>query len=195
MSLQELYRTAVQDSNNGHYAEAIRKLESLLTNDIGEADKANICLLLGGIYLMVGNDEEGVQRLVEALAIMPNNAIGWSNLSEGWRRLGRLDNALETARKPVALKPDNDDAHNNMGLALQAHGKLEEAIAAFHRAVTLKPNHNTLINLWNALQAKGRLDEAISLYHKAHILEPKYPDAHNNMGVALQAQGKLDEAV
>ena len=42
MSLQELYRSAVQDTNSGQYAEAIRKLELLLTNDISDGDKAII---------------------------------------------------------------------------------------------------------------------------------------------------------
>ena len=83
MSLEELYTEAGQDANSGQYADAIRKLEMILTHEIGADDKANVCALLGGVYLMIGNDEHGVRRLEEALAVAPNNAAGWSNLSEG----------------------------------------------------------------------------------------------------------------
>ena len=195
MSLQKLYTSAVHNTHNGQYAEAIRKLQLILTNEIGDGDRANICFLLGGLFLTIGNNEEGVKRLGEALAIAPNNAAAWSNLSEGWRRLGRPDNALETARKALALKPDNADAHNNMGVALKALGKTDEAIASFYRAVALKPGHKAHINLGNTLQTQGKFDEAVASYRNVLILEPDNVEAHNNLGVALQTQGKLDEAL
>ena len=196
MSLQDLYAAAVQYTNSGQYAEAIRKCELILTNDIGEVDKANVCSLLGSVYLMVGDNEKGVQRLVEALAITPNNANGWSNLSEGWRRLGRLVDALETARKAVALKPNHADAHNNMGNALQAHAKLDEAITSYLQALTLKPDYaEAYNNVGVALKKQGKLDEAIISFRRALALKPNYADAYRNMGNALQALGKLDEAI
>ena len=95
MNLQELYTAAVQDANSGQYAEAIRKLEMILTHEFGADNKANVSALLGAVYLLVGNYAQGTQRLEEALAIAPNNALSWSNLSEGCRRLGRFDEALK----------------------------------------------------------------------------------------------------
>ena len=122
MSFQELYTAAVQDANSGQFAEAIRKLELILTHEVSAGDKANVGALLGGVYLMVGEHEHGTRRLEEALAVAPNNPTGWLNLSEGLRRLGRLNEAVEASRKALTLKPDFAEAYNNMGNALKDLG-------------------------------------------------------------------------
>ena len=41
MTLQEFYKTAVQDANRGQYAEAIRKLVLILTHEIGASDNSD----------------------------------------------------------------------------------------------------------------------------------------------------------
>ena len=141
MTLEELYTAAVQDANRGQYAEAIRKLELILTHKIGADDKANLSALLGAVYLMVGNNEQGVRRLKEALSVAPNNYESWTNLSEGLRRLGRLDEAVEAARQALTLKPDDADAYYNMGNVLKDQGKVDDAIASYRQALTLKPDY------------------------------------------------------
>ena len=196
MTLQELYKAAVQDGNGGRYAEAIRKLELFLTHEISAGDKANVSALLGAVHLMAGNNEQGTRRLEEALAITPNNAEGWSNLSEGLRRLERLDDAVEAARKALTLKPDYAEAYYNMGNAFKDQDKLDDAIASYREAYSLKPDYvAAYYNLGSALQDQGKLDDAIASYRKALTLKPDYAEAYNNMGGALQDQGKLDDAI
>jgi tetratricopeptide (TPR) repeat protein len=195
LTLEELYTAAIQDVHSGQYMEAIRKLELFLTHEIDEGDKANICSLLGGVYLMVGSNEKGVERLVQALAITPNNPAGWSNLSEGWRRLGRLDDAVETSRKAIALKPDFAEAHSNLGVTLQKLGRLDEAEASLKQAIALKPDYaEAYYNLGVTLQELDRLDEAEVSLKKAIALKPDFAEAHNNLGVTLKKLVRLNEA-
>ena len=195
MTLEELYTAAIQDVHSGQYMEAIRKLELFLTHEIDEGDKANICSLLGGVYLMVGSNEKGVERLVQALAITPNNPAGWSNLSEGWRRLGRLDDAVETSRKAIALKPDFAEAHSNLGVTLQKLGRLDEAEASLKQAIALKPDYaEAYYNFGVTLQELDRLDEAEVSLKKAIALKPDFAEAHSNLGVTLKKLVRLNEA-
>ena len=196
MTLQELYTAAVQDANSGHYAEAIRKFELILTHEIGAGDKANVSALLGSVYLLVGNNERGVRNLEEVLAAAPNNAAVWSNLSEGLRRLGRLNEAVEASRKALSLKPDHAEAHINMGNALQAQGKLDDAIALYRKALTLMPGYaEAYFNMGNALKDQGKPNDAIASYRQALTLKHDYAEAYNNMGLALQEQSKVDDAI
>ena len=195
MTLEELYTAAVQDANRGQYAEAIRKLELILTHEIGAGDKANVSALLGSVYLMVGNNEQATRRLEEALAVAPNNAERWSNLSEGLRRLGRLDEAVEAARKARTLKPDDADAYYNMGNALQEQGRLEEAEASYTQAIALKPDFaEAHSNLGNTLKELSRLEEAMARYTQAIALKPDFAEAHSNLGNTLQELGRTEEA-
>ena len=138
MTLEELYTAAIQDVHSGQHMEAIRKLELILTHKIGADDKANLSALLGSVYLMVG---KGVRRLKEALSVAPNNSESWTNLSEGLRRLGRLDEAVGAARQALTLKPDDADAYYNMGNVLKDQGKVDDAIASYRQALTLKPDY------------------------------------------------------
>lgn len=91
----------------------------ILTQEIDANDKANVCALLGAVHLTLGDNEQGVRSLKEALAVAPNNAAVLSNLSEGLRRLGRFNEAVEVSRKAVALNPQYAVRHNNMGVALK----------------------------------------------------------------------------
>ena len=73
VTLQEFFKAAVQDVGSGQYAEAIRKLELIMTHKIGADDKSKACVLLGGAHLVIGNNEHGVRRLKEALSVAPIN--------------------------------------------------------------------------------------------------------------------------
>jgi tetratricopeptide (TPR) repeat protein len=196
MNLQDLYTEAVEDANSGQYEDAIRNFELILTHEMGADDKANVCALLGGLYLMVGNNEQGVRTLEEALAVESNNAAGWSNLSEGLRRLGRLDEAVEASRRAITLMSDDADAYNNLGIALQDQGNLDDAITSWRKSLSLNPDHAEVYNnMGIALQDLGELDDAIASFRKALSLKPDFAEAHNNLGSALQDQGKLDDAI
>jgi hypothetical protein len=155
VNLQKLYTEAAQDANSGQYKEAIRKFELILTHEMGADDKANVCALLGGLYLMVGNNEQGVRTLEEALAVEPNNAAGWSNLSEGLRLLGQLDEAIEASHKAITLMPNDAEAHNNLANTLQEMGRLEDAVSSYEHALKLNPDF---------YDAKGNLIKCLTAY-------------------------------
>jgi len=196
MNIGKLYTEAVQNTRSGQYAEAIEKLELILTHKIDGDDKADVCTFLGVVYLTVGKNEHGVRRLKEATTIAPNNAPCWSNLSEGLRRLDQLDEAIDAAHKALLLDPDDVQAHNNMGNALKEQTKFDAAIESYRKALTLKPDyveaHN---NMGVALRGQGKLDDAIAAFQKVLKLKPDYVGAQNNLGNALKDQGKLDDAI
>ena len=100
-------------------------------------------------------------------------------------RGGRLDEALEAARRSIALTPDYARAHATFGWACIAKGKLEDGLTALERAVALSPN-DTLwqAQLGQAYAQAGRVQQAreilrkleqdarsryVSPYHLAHV--------------------------
>ena len=100
-------------------------------------------------------------------------------------RGGRLDEALEAARRSIALTPDYARAHATFGWACIAKGKLEDGLTALERAVALSPN-DTLwqAQLGQAYAQAGRVQQAreilrkleqdarsryVSPYHVAHV--------------------------
>ncbi len=88
-----------------------------------------------------------------ALALKPDFAKAHSNLGNGLRDQGKLEEAVVAYHAALALKPDFAEAHSNLGNALRNQDKLEEAVAVYRRALELKPDfakaHSNLIFTMN----------------------------------------------
>lgn len=103
------------------------------------------------------DDEAG-----EAIAILrdlvrndPSDAWSQRELSHWYRRLGKLDRALEIAELAVAAGPSDATSHWFRGQALEALGRYEDAIAAYATGVKNWADHGYSITSWlNLLRTK-----------------------------------------
>lgn len=99
-----------------------------------------------------GDLTQAAERLEQALAIEPGNAVVLLNLGTTYLRMEKVGEAVqyleEALRHP---SPDDYLAHNSLGVALIRQGRVPEAITHFRAAVTLRPD------LW---KARANLDAA-----------------------------------
>jgi tetratricopeptide (TPR) repeat protein len=124
------------------------------------------------------------------------NALAHSNLGNFLLGRGRLDEAIEEARKALAIRPDDIIAHNCIGLAFLQKGQINEAMSHFEDDLKSKPDYASAHNnLGAALFQIGRADDAITHLQRAVELDPNLPDAHNNLGGALFQIGRTDDAI
>lgn len=150
--------------------------------------------ILGTVLLAQGKD--GLQALQKAVALMPGDAEGHTNLGNMYRALGRLEEAVASHQMAVRLKPDHVLAHYNLGIVLKDLGRAGEATASNRKAIALKPDFaEAHYNLGMALADLGQLEEAVASYQQALKLQPRFLGAHCNLGIALKDLGRYDEAV
>jgi tetratricopeptide (TPR) repeat protein len=91
--------------------------------------------------------------------------------------MGRLDEALASAREAVRLARGRPVAHYSLGNVLEALGRHEEAVAAFRETIRLDPGYaEGHCNLSNSLRALGRYSEALEELRIGHRLGSKRPD-------------------
>jgi serine/threonine-protein kinase len=139
---------------------------------------------------------ETVRFRSAAVAIRPRSHAAHSQLGNGLRDQGNLEEAIAECREAVRLKPDYPDAHNNLGTAMHDLGKLAGAIAAYHEALRLKPGYTEAhFNLGIAMHDQGKLAGAIAECREALRLKPDFADGHYNLGAFLFKRGELAEAV
>ncbi len=150
---------------------------------------------LGAAYMMTGRSVDARGPVLNAVALLPNDAVAHYNLGALLQDINCLPEAEAAYRRTLELDPNYANAHNNLGVLLYKTSRLHEAEGAYRRALQIKPDYvEAYNNLGNALMVQGRLNEAEASYRRALQIKPDFAEAHNNLGNALMAQGRLDEA-
>ncbi len=94
-----------------------------------------------------GKLDEAVVLLQQTVALQPDLADAYGNLSWLLQEQGKLDQAAAAALKAIELNPHVGWYHSNYGVALEYQGQLEEALAEYRKAERLPNAGNAPRNL------------------------------------------------
>jgi tetratricopeptide (TPR) repeat protein len=191
--LPQSVEAALRLHHAGHLAEAEAAYRKVLAVDRENFDALHF---LGVIAHQLGNHEQAVTLITQALSLNAFHAPAYNNLGNAFDAQGKHEQALACYRKALSLQPDYVDAHVNLGACYAATGKLEEAIDCYQRALAFDPEASVAhSNLGNVLHEQGRLDEAVACHKRALSLNPGDPLAYSNLGNVLSDQRMLDDAI
>lgn len=166
-------------------------------------------LLLKGFYFIrkggTENQKTAVEYYKQAVAIDPNYALAYAELSEGYRFLLYSNNIdpkeimpkwEAAARKALELNENLANAHFAMGQFKRDVWEWQEAEREFKTAIELNPNlaraHGGYSRL---LSLVGRHEEAIAQVKLSRELDPLSPIINANYGRALFRVRRYDEAI
>ncbi len=145
-------------------------------------------------YLTVWRDTEGLYRHMIRLA--PKAPSLHAHLGNLLLDQGRVDEAVQEARRAVQYGPKMPATHNDLANALRMQGKTDEAIAEYNEALRVQPDDATaLSNLGTLLVDQGRGEEALDYFKEAIRRFPTLADAHYNLARTLVKLGRNDEAM
>ena len=123
-------------------------------------------------------------------------AEGYNNLSNAYYKQGRVDEAIDLARKAIALDPEYGIAHYNLGNLYAAQSRLDLAQRHFDEALRLYPNYAEVHSNYGQLLAQlGDLESGLRYFQRAVTLNPKLGLVQLNFGMALAKQGRTEEAI
>ncbi|MBN1185442.1 MAG: tetratricopeptide repeat protein [Bacteroidales bacterium] len=143
----------------GKFKEAIPILKSLIGKNPTNSEYYRT---LGQAYSMVGDDEEGINYLIDALKWNPKNNYALIMIGNIF---ARNKNDIETARKyyqqVIENNPDDNIAINNLGTNLIQAGKVDEGLQYLTKAYSINADYpNTLYGIALVNQMKGNNDTA-----------------------------------
>jgi len=98
--------------------------------------------ILGQVYSDLGNQEEAINTLIDALRWNPEN--GWALIMMGnifAKHKDDIDTAMTYYNEVIRLKPDDNIALNNIGANLMQLGKTKEARSYFQKALKANPDY------------------------------------------------------
>ncbi len=172
---------------------ALEKQEKALGQ---ESRAAYIHNELGILLPELGEPENGIAHLQQAIGISPTWAIPYNNLAIEYKRQGRLEEAEENYRKAIALKPDFASAYSNLGNLLVELEEYRAADSLYRKGIELGPEYkDNYFNLGLLLsQSEGREAGADSLFRQVLRLDPNYPEAYFELGNLYDYLGQADSA-
>jgi serine/threonine-protein kinase len=177
--------------------------------DAGTSTPAAYELLLRGRYLGntpgPGNRQKAVELLNQAIAIDPNYALAYAELTRSYSLL--INNSIGdpkvlqpkaelAARKAVELDPNLAEAHLAMARIYTDLWNWAASEKEYKRAIELKSNLGSAHGSYSAyLSSVGRYDEAIAEAKLARDLDPLSLGPNVQVAQAFYQAGRFDEAI
>jgi adenylate cyclase len=90
---------------------------------------------LGFVYLAQKQYESAIDEMERAIALNPNDALGYAYLAETLGRIGKSKEAIEMVEQTLRRNP-SENMYGNIGFAYYLAGRPEEAITALKQFLT-----------------------------------------------------------
>jgi len=152
--------------------------------------------LLGVVAYNAGKSDIAVNLIEKAISLDGKNALFHTNIAEMYRRMKKLDEAIEHGREAVKLNPKLLAAQSNLGIAYYDQEDYDKA--EYHQNLALKIDPNfapSLNNMGSILRAHEKYEEACDWFKKAIAAAPQFLDPQNNLGEVLVRLDRPEEGL
>ncbi len=124
---------------------------------------------LAGLQAHQAGDDAGAERsYLASLALMPGRVSTLTNLAASQLRLGRAQDALQSATQALAMDADDIDARLHHGVALAQLARNDEALRDFDRMLAQDPRHPLAwSHRGSLLREMQRFEEAAEAFRQA----------------------------
>jgi len=179
----------LKESHPKARAAAEKALE--LDGTLAEAH-ASLATIIADYYWDWAAAERHFKRSIE---LNPNYPVARSWYSQHLSRVGRLDEAVEEARRAQTLDPLSSSAESHVGLALYRARRFDEAAAVLQKALDFNPKAiDAHIFLGFVYVQQGKGEKAISEFQTVVELSERNPSMLALLAYGSASAGKRDQA-
>ena len=137
-----------------------------------------------------------LQKLTEALAIVPNDVMIYTKLAGVYSEMGEYEKALEAYAKVAELKPADGYIYVSVGSIYENQGKYKEALDAYNKVMEMCPEYiYNYLNIANVNYQLRDYKSAIENYNKFLAVYSQHKDARENLAASYVSAGEYQSAV
>src|SRR5690554_5393687 len=134
-----IYKSLISEFENGNLDQAKVLAKDLITKS---PTNSEFHRLLGQVYSDLGENEEGINSLIDALRWNPKNEHALTMIGNIYARHYKdIETALKYYEQVVKIKPSDFTAINNIGANFLQQGRSEEAIPYFEKALSVNDKY------------------------------------------------------
>ena len=153
---------------------------------------------LGNSLIQQGDLRGGLEKLLQASRLDPENANIHNGLGLAYRDLGIYEKSIVHFKRALALRPEFPEAQNNLGTLYLLLKKWNLALDCFQKAVSdilYRTPHFAYNNMGLVYYNKGDYQKAIENYQKALKFFPSYSLCYENLALAYEAIKSFQAAI
>lgn len=151
---------------------------------------------LGNSYNKVGDTEQAILALENAVEINPTLAESRMNLGNLYLGKNRIKDAIREYEEALEIDPGNAKTENNLGNAYTKDNRLNEAVSHYMQSLELDPNFTDAYkNLANAYCEQGKFGLAEAQLKLAIDLAPEDPNIHRQLGYVYSKTGDYENGI
>ncbi len=150
-----------------------------------------------GEALLAADDLDAALAEFQTVAqVRPEMAVAHSRMGLIYRKLGRLEHAVDALIEAIRFNPTSFDDTFSLAQVYHLLRRGKDAIQAYLHAVRLRPrNFDAQLNLGVCYKESGALDQAVERFERAIEIDPDRSHAYVNLGATLDAQEKHYAAI
>ena len=193
MSINQIYKDAIEQYKSKNYDKAIELFNEVLKQDDKNIDAyANIAVM----YKNKKDYKHSFEYLNKAIKLNPRNENLHSNMGNLLKEIKNYKGALGAYSNAVKLNPKNPNNYNNLGILYEKMNDSNKAISAYKQAVKVDGNFSKAINnIGVILYKQKKYQEAVDVFSIALKVDKDYHEIHSNKGACLNKLKKYDEAI
>lgn len=162
MTLQDAFEKAVAHEQEGRLDDAERLLSQILATVPDQPDALHE---LGVLAARRKNFAEAAGLIERALQTGNRPGLYYRNICEVYRRLGRLDEAIDAANRAVDLSPNDPHSLVNLAIIYYSSGRFADGAVASERAIAVAPDlPNAHFELAECLLVQGNFERGLEEY-------------------------------
>jgi tetratricopeptide (TPR) repeat protein len=149
------------------------------------------------VYALDGQQEKSIQTIESAIAIAPNNPMGYQQLAAANYRIGNIEAAKASLEKGISALPNSFDLQMALAELHMSKQDMPAAIKIYESLLEAHPSSLVAINNYASVIAdfdtdKAKLDKAYTLAQK--LKTSNVPQFQDTLGWISYRVGKYDEA-
>ena len=149
-----------------------------------------------GVIAFLNEDYQQAEQLFTQSLVINTNAYTLNDRGSCFRKLDKLDLAIQDYLAAIALNTDLAFIYNNLASVYLKQGDKQKALSYYDLAISKDVNYALAYNnKASLLLANKEYEKANSSISKALIANPLYAPAYNNKGVINHQLKKYKEAI